>query len=134
MNRIGSKQRSASITDVKLYLALTAARKPMPTGDLAKLNAVTLSVVSHTLKTWHRQGLVKRTFMDRRAWWSWQAPKTAEAKSIADALADAANLMDAVGPKRTRGAPPEVNPLVVVLEHVGNALLAAAAELKASAE
>lgn len=79
-----------SMADVSLYRVLTKSTTPLSTGQLIEQTGLAASTVRHSVKWWTQQGLLKRVFLDKRAWYSWSPRKSAEAR--ATALSEAAQI------------------------------------------
>ncbi len=77
---------------VIIYRALSQSGKKMSTAELAKMTGYSTSVVSHTLVTWLRGGLIKRGYLGNTAWWAW-APKS-EAKALIAEMEESAEVYD----------------------------------------
>lgn len=76
--------------DVEIYRALTSATAPLTTDDIASRTKAALATIRHTVKWWAEHGLLRRTFVGRRAFYEWSPSE--EGKEIAKLLQAAATL------------------------------------------
>ena len=124
MSGMNQKKMYPSRSDVKLYRALVAARRPLPLRDLVEMLGIKQSTIAHTLVAWNRRGLVKSRMLENRAYYTWAPKRTAQ--RFAEQLADAADLIKTLPNADTRAEAKSIDPMAAALRALGEALIAAA--------
>lgn len=114
--------------DAALYGALLKAGRPLNIKELCEQTGAAPSTVDHTARFWTEKGLLARTFLDSKAWFSW-APQS-RAKPMAEALAAALDLAEALpqAPKAAKAA--TTNPAAQALRAIAALLNSAADQLE----
>ena len=86
----GDTRFTPSARDVDLYRLLLTSTKPMSRREIvAALNAP-ISTVDHSLRWWLQNGLLKKSFYDKQAWYRWGPGP--ECASLVTALSEAAQI------------------------------------------
>ena len=117
--------------DIAIYKALQVAQRPLSTQDFIEQGCASAPTVRHTCQWWTEQGLLKRIFLDRIAWYEW-APAE-RAKELARLLAEAVSVYERTPPLRSvtaQRAPTNTNtdPVVAQVLRAFSKLLADAAD------
>lgn len=115
--------------DVAFYRAFVSAGRPLARKEIMATVGGSRPGIDHSLKYWMDNGLLKRAFYDKQAWYSW-APKPG-ARKLVQMLADAQEISDAT-PVPTPAPAPQ--PRETSSDPLAQAMRALARLLDAAAE
>lgn len=116
--------------DAALYRALVEATRAMSVKELCDASRAAPSTVDHTCRFWTEKGLLRRVFLDKKAWFRWQPQP--RAKEMAEALAAAAELAEELPRAVERNSKASPNALSAALKKLAEALVEVAEDLEKS--